>query len=317
MNIIKSEVSVIEQEPGIEGLYRFMEKCGRVTYKTEDKITQDSYSRFIKNVIYDRGHWAVFNLGTVYLKFGEWYEYNIFNELKKTAPWTKWQKIEKDIYLTTNYRVICQLGLQDFMETYWVEPTEYHYHRVGAKFICNRTTSHQLVRHRILCPLQESQRYCNYSRDKFGNELTFILPQWIYKERDIIGNTVDPLTGESRKYILSLDGVELWDTLCCCSRVVASRDKFWKYVEDEYMYELSDECELIPEDARGVLCGDIKTELCMVGYVEDWYYEPPKDSKEKAGFFTLRSAKDAQSDIRVLSNSLKEQFGERGYDKLK
>jgi hypothetical protein len=55
----------------------------------------------------------------------------------------------------------------------------------------------------------------------------------------------------------------------------------------------------------------------MTGYKEDWFYEPPKDSPEKAGFFFLRCAPDAQADIRVLAESLKEQMIEKGIDKWK
>lgn len=45
-------------------------------------------------------------------------------------------------------------------------------------FICSRAISHELVRHRALAPTQESQRYCNYSKGKFGGEVTFIEPLW-------------------------------------------------------------------------------------------------------------------------------------------
>ncbi len=47
---------------------------------------------------------------------------------------------------------------------------------ISVKFICDRGVSHELVRHRIASFAQESTRYCNYSQDKFGSELTFIKP---------------------------------------------------------------------------------------------------------------------------------------------
>lgn len=47
---------------------------------------------------------------------------------------------------------------------------------LSIRFICDRGVSHELVRHRLASFAQESTRYCNYSQDKFGNELTFIKP---------------------------------------------------------------------------------------------------------------------------------------------
>ena len=66
MKLIDSSVDILEQEPGVIGLYKHIEKVGRVTYKSEDKITDTSYINFI-NMLDKRGHWAPFDLGTVYL----------------------------------------------------------------------------------------------------------------------------------------------------------------------------------------------------------------------------------------------------------
>ena len=52
--------------------------------------------------------------------------------------------------------------------------------QIVVKFICDRGVSHELVRHRVASFAQESTRYCNYQKDKFGNELTFIIPCWMY-----------------------------------------------------------------------------------------------------------------------------------------
>jgi thymidylate synthase (FAD) len=318
MKIEKSKVEILEQEPGIIGMYRFIERAGRVAYKTEDKITEDSWQKFLK-MLKERGHWAVFNQGTVYLRFNPAKEMEAWKKLKETKPWTKWTKDADWVNVTTNYRVILQQDLGDFMEKYWTEPDASFYRRIGSLWSCSRATSHQLVRHRLFCYLQASQRYCNYSKDKFGGELTFILPQWIYRVRDDIGNTIDPVTYEPRNWILHLDGDHLWDELTLWDRTVSSRDDMWKAIEKEYMAEMlaGDGEKLLPEEARGILPNDIKTELIMTGYKEDWFYEPPKDSPEKAGFFFLRCAHDAQADIRVLAQDLKEQMIEKEIDKWK
>ena len=318
MKIEKSHVEILPQEPGVEGMLRLVEKVGRTAYKSEDRITDDSYKKFV-DMLYNRGHWAVFNLATVYL-IVPCNTVNVPNDLfaKPYSAYVKTDIVNDNFYITTNYRVICQLGLQEFMRKYWSEPTKNHYHRVVTHWTCSRSIGNELVRHRILNFLQESTRYCNYSKSKFGGELTFILPQWIYRVRNEIASTVDPLTGEDRSSIRDLDGQELWSALCCLDRTVAARDKFWKSAEEEYLYETTnDEGEhLKAEEARDCLPLGLKTEICAAGFVEDWLYEP-ENTKEKAGFFFLRSASDAHPDIKVLSDDLRRQFKEQGIDKLK
>lgn len=319
MKIIKSDVSILPQEAGIVGLFKHIEKVGRVAYKSEDKITPDSYIKFV-DMLYKRGHHAVFNLGTVYMAIPN-DKGDIIKKLKATSPWTKWTETPYVTMITTNYRVICQLGFKEVMEEYWTEPTENHYHRVTSHFICSRQIAQEITRHRIFCPVMESTRYCNYGKDKFGSQLTFILPQWAYRVRDRVGHTIDPQTYQPRDYILTYDGEELWNELTVWDRTVASRDNFWKAAEEQYIYETTtDEGEsLKAEEAAGSLPLGIKTELFFTGYVEDWMYENPEPEvdPEKAGFFFLRCAKDAHPDVRVLAISLKDQFEKSGITKLK
>lgn len=167
--------------------------------------------------------------------------------------------------------------------------------------------------------LQESQRYVNYSKDRFGGELTFILPQWIYRVREDIASTIDSQTGLSRSYIHDIDGQELWEDLTVWDRTIATFDRSWRNTEIDYLYATStDEGEkLKPEEARGLLPNDIKTELCMTGYIEDFTYIPSEDTPEKAGFFLLRCAKDAHPDMQILANDLKQQFIDTGLYNLK
>lgn len=321
MKIIKSNVEILGQGPGIIGMKKHIERCARISYKSEDRITEDSYIKFVGMLI-DRGHWACLEFGSVYLIIPSLSNNSsniFFINLFSTSDHNRIEYVGTDAYITTNYRFILQNNLEEIMEKYWVEPTQHHYHRVTSHWICSRSTSHQIVRSRVYSYIQESQRYVNYSKDKFGSEITIILPQWIYDVRKEVGSTIDPQTYEPRDYILSYDGEELVKELACWDRTVASRYDFWKYCEKEYLYETTtDEGETLnPEDARGVLCNDVKTELCMCGFLDDWFYVPKSDTTEKAGFFYLRSANSAQRDIRVLSQSLENQMRELGLDKLK
>lgn len=319
MKVINSKVTICPQEPGVIGMKKHIELAGRVAYKSESKITDDSYIKFL-DMLHSRGHWAVFSLGTVYLGIPRQENQEVIESLKSTAPYTKWTDTPDVIMVTTNYRVICQLGIQNILEKYWTEPTPQHHHRVTSHWICDRGTAQQLLRHRVFCPVMESTRYCNYSKSKFSGELTYILPQWIYRVRADVGYTVDPKTYLPRDYVLSLDGQELWDALCCYDRTVSARDDFWRAAEAQYIFETTtDESErLKAEEARGSLPLSVKTELFMTGYVEDWMYtNPDPESPEKAGFFQLRCAKDAQADIKVLADSLLGQFESAGLVKLK
>ena len=320
MKVIKSNVSILDQEPGVLGMYRHIERVGRVAYKSEDRITEDSWEKFVE-MLYKKGHHAVFNLGTVYLMIPKQGNDVIIDTLKSTAPWTVWEEKNNLMLFTTNYRVICQLGYINVMKNFWCEPTEDHYHRVTAHWICSRSIATEILRHRILCPVMESTRYVLYSREKFGGELSFILPQWIYRTRDSIAKTVDSLTGKSMSYIKDLDGQELWSELCCLDRTVAARDNFWRAAEEEYMYEVNtDEGEkLTAQEARDCLPLGLACDLFTTGYVKDWMYQnpSPETNPEKAGFFYLRCAADAHPDIRVLAIDLKRQFVEQGIADLK
>ena len=104
---------------------------------------------------------------------------------------------DKYAYITMNYRHIVENGWLDDLQ-YICEPTEYHERRVTVHFTCDRGVSHELVRHRVFSFAQESTRYCNYSKDKFGKELTFILPNWyINKETTSDGIFVNSTIAET------------------------------------------------------------------------------------------------------------------------
>ena len=311
MKIIKSSVEILPQEEGVVGMLKHIERIGRIAYKSEDKITEDSYIKFVE-MLKNRGHWAVFDSGTVYMVVPrglKWVDKLIRNPYSRV----EYDERKYRYFITTNYRVILKLGisLEELMK-YWVEPNEdprFH-KRLTTHWICSRGVSHELVRHRVFSFVMESSRYCNYSKDRFGGEITYIIPQWMYRVRENIGNTVDSLTMLPRDYILSLDGQEMVENLAAWDRTVASRYNLWQRIENDYIYETTtDEGEhLKAEEARGILCNDTKTELCMTGYLEDYIKYPDINSKEKEGFLYLRCAPDAHPDIRVLAEDLRKQI---------
>lgn len=237
MKLIESSVEFLSQEPGIEGLYRHIERCARVAYKSEDKITDESSKSFVDRMIKSH-HGAVLEHGTLYIK----YPYNWHVEDREPKPiidvrsWVKQFDTGHAEYLTTNYRDLIENGTESDID-FFCNPTEFHEKRYTMKFVCSRAIAQELTRHRVFSHTMESQRYCGYDKSKFGGELTFIMPQW-YKEA---------------KY----DSTKLNEF-----------DKHLKQTEDLYMFYR--DCEMQAQEARDILPNCTKTELCMTGFASDW-----------------------------------------------
>lgn len=166
MRLIKPKVEIINQESGVEGLFKHMELCARTCYKSEDKITEDSARKFIDNVIVARGHTAMLEHGTVYLKipYGIMYDTGYFsNEAIATKyidnPYSIVQNSQIYDYwcVTSNYRVLLQNGWLDDLQ-YLCEPTEYHVRRITVRFICDMGVAREFCRHRVFSFAQESTR---------------------------------------------------------------------------------------------------------------------------------------------------------------
>lgn len=108
-----------------------------------------------------------------------------------------------------------------------------HY-SVSVRFVVDRGISHELVRHRVASFAQESTRYCNYGKDDFGNEVTFILPNYLE-----VG---------TKSYRIWANSMQV--------------------AEDSYFALLSE--GLPPEQARAVLPVSLKTEIVMTANLREW-----------------------------------------------
>lgn len=258
MKLINPSVELITQAPGLEGIYKQVERVGRVCYKSEDKITEDSAKPFVDRMI-KSGHGAMLEHGTIYL-FIPWNEYYDKKTIKYLYNKYSVNNGVKDagVYITTNLRVLVENGWLDDLQ-YICEPTEFHERRVTVHFVCDRGVSHEFVRHRVMSFAQESTRYCNYSKDKFGNELTFIKPCWL-----------DIPTGQ---YVY-------WDGDWCDINKMKIQlpegehkdiDAFlWTLNNAETHYTLLINSGWKPQEARAVLPNSLKTELVVTGFVSDW-----------------------------------------------
>jgi len=288
MKLIKPSVEILEQGPGLQGIYDMIELCGKTSYKSPVKGGEEA-KKFVEARI-NEGHLAVLEFGTVYLRIDS--QGQISNSIWKIwgSPYSKLNYTGGINYLTTNYRVLVERDALDALE-YLCEPTEYHIKRYCARFITDRGVSHELVRHRTMSFCQESTRYCNYSKDKFGNELTFIIPSWSGNMREGVFDDAMSLDW----YWHSTDGRE--------PMIVNGKETqflgVFNKAEQCYLEAIKLGCT--PQEARQVLPNAIKTEICMCGFEEDWKH-----------FFDLRCAKNAHPDMQVLANQLKDKFEEQG-----
>ncbi len=178
MKLINPSVELITQTSGLEGIYKQVERVGRVCYKSEDKITEDSAKPFVERMIKSQ-HLAMLEHGTVYLAASDDSEDLIFWKVAN-SPYSKVVCNDRAnmLYVTTNLRVIAELNAWEVIDKYLCEPTELHIKRICLKFITSIGVSREFNRHRTTSIAEQSTRYCNYSKEKFGGEVTFVKPVW-------------------------------------------------------------------------------------------------------------------------------------------
>ena len=291
MRLINSGLEILEQQPGLDGIYKQIELAGRTCYRSEDKITEDSAKAFVDRMI-KSGHRAMLEHGTVYLTIpitdSTSYRIDAYRRNKYTRS-----DISKDVrnyYITTNLRVLVENNWLNDLQ-YICEPTEYHEKRVTVKWTCDRGVSHEFVRHRVFSFAQESTRYCNYSnKDKFGSEVTFILPCWADLLEGSYTNISkqNPEDGEFKQIMLHENNINAYPV------TTTSEGRFlWNclWSEHDYFDLLTQGWK--PQQARQVLPNALKTELVMTGFLSDWIH-----------FFELRCAPSAHPDAQKLAKEL-------------
>ena len=274
MKLIKPNFEIITQNSNNDGMLKHIELCGRVCYKSEDKIKDNTAAIFVNGLI-KSGHTSVLEHGTVYLKIPyhdgdddkrvdyNWICEKYYKNKYSSNPITK-VNIDKPLaytYITTNYRVLVENNWLDDLK-YQCEPTEFHEKRITVRFVCDRGILAEFTRHRSMSMTAESTRYCNYSKDKFGNELTFIIPCWI----EDIKNLTE-----------------------------AEKDWYNSLVDSEFAYIKLLNQGWTPQQARAVLPNALKTELIMTGFISDWRH-----------FLKLRCDKSAHPQAQELANMLLE-----------
>ena len=283
MKLINQSYKICNQTDfSISGIYKHIEKCTRVAYKSEDKITENSAASFINKLIIMK-HLAPMEFGTVHFKipttlFRTFIEDLIYCNLYN-KEWLKYKTVDSYIYFTTNYRHWLELEKKvSYIREYFdSEDNEYYPKRYTVKLITSRAVSHEVVRHRTMSFIQESQRFVNYSKAKFNNEITFIKPcrldlkEGTYTEKDYRD---DFYTNNSVEYDLMI-------------HLLTAEATYFKLLKKNWK----------PQQARVVLPNSTKTELYMCGFKEAWEH-----------FFELRDNKVVDPQMYDLAHPMHQEF---------
>lgn len=286
-------VELWQQQPGVEGMLKHIERCGRVSYKSEDRITDDSYKEFVNRMMVNH-HLSVLEHGSVYLKVPIRAETFYRIDSYKNNPHSK-AKINQEpddwyYYISTNYRVLVEHDWFDDLK-YLCEPTKYHEKRFSIHVITDRGVSAEANRHRVNTVTERSTRYCDYSNEKkFNGQVRVMVPP--------------ELKDKAQAFQGSEWGIELLKDYC--NDVVFGMynnkslfDEFdaWMFANlaCEFSYSKLRELGWTAQQARRVLPLDLETEMVHTAFKSDWDH-----------FLELRCAPNAHPDMQIVANKIKE-----------
>lgn len=270
-------------ENNVNDMYKIIELAGRTCYKSLDRIEEGSAEKFVQRMI-KSDHTAMLEHGTIYLKIPK-SEVGIIEEFtsnKKVIKYSWVNECDDFIYVTTNYRVIVENGLEEALK-YMCEVEGRHEPRMTVVLTTNLQVSHELVRHRVFSFAQESSRYCNYSKDKFDNELNFIIPTFGKYSSLLSDNRVNKLS------TIRPEAQIVW------SQIMQS-------IEDGYMKLAA--MGLNAQECAQVLPKATKTEIVVSGTWHDWQH-----------FFDLRkygTTGKPHPQMEEIANMIWDEFAEAG-----
>ncbi len=291
MKILQPNFEIWAQPDGLDAVYRQIERAGRVCYKSEQNTTETSARPFVERMIASE-HFAMLEHGTVYLHstdetFIDRYERNRFSHVNRKG---------NEAFITTNMRVLAENKWLDDIE--FISPYTHDFERrITVHFTTQVGVTREYNRHRANSMAEQSTRYCNYSKDKFGGEISINMPTWIAAEED-----VNKVEDASRNTLITL-----------CQQIISNTDKDWTAIDNWLFANLAAEAAYMnmiamghkPQEARVVLPLDINTELVHTGFVSDWKH-----------FFDLRAIGTTGAphpDAKVLALPLMEEFKKLGY----
>lgn len=284
MKLVKQSFEILEQTDfSLKGIKQFIERCGRVCYKSEDRITDTSYEKFVDMLI-NKDHARPLEFGTIHLKMKSsnfqgfmqaLYAEGIFNDV-----WIKSNYNEEVVYTTTNYRYYLDMIKRiPFIKNYFTEEdNEYYPKRYTVHFITSRGIMDEFRTHVTLSHLAESTRYCNYSKNKFNNVVTFVIPNWC---KSLVEGSIQ----EYSPFEINTDEAIFMNS------IQNAQNSYLSLLEEGWT----------PQQARDVLPLSVKSELISCGFGDAW-----------SNFLYRRCAKDAHPIAREIAIPLQDKFKEMG-----
>ena len=289
MKLIKQSFQLVDQKGfTLRDIYKHIEYCARISYKSQEKITDTSYKKFVI-MLKSRGHDRPLEFGTVHLKMSSpqfdalqmlliknkvyndcWIKYNVIDTEKESI-----------CYITTNYRYYMELCRYDRGVSEYLDPSDnpLYPRRYTVHMILDRGVMDEFRTHVGLSHLAESTRYCNYSKDKFNNEVTFVIPSWC-------NSLIEGSKQEYSPFEINGDEVEFMNAL--------------QNAQNSYLSLLK--MGWTPQQARSVLPLGIKSELISCGFEDAW-----------KNFFYRRDAPDAHPMAQEIAKLMHKEFIERGF----
>lgn len=242
---------------------RLAERCIRVCYKSEDKIGDNTDVKLIHSIA-KSGHFAMLEHISVYLKIPvKFAAKDVEAAAIQAITKSKYSRIisgNSDVFVSTNMRVIYEISPEMFEE--FVEHRGEHFkynvcpnitnctfeeskkfvRRVTILFDVDRVGSQSFCRHRVFSFAQESTRWCNYFKDKFGSEISISTPCWLKHE-------------DTNEFKTDMEAIE---------------QLYFKWINKGYPAQV----------ARYFLPFGLHTQIIMTGYVDDWkhFFELRNDS---------------------------------------
>ena len=311
MEFIVAGYEIIDQEPGLEGMYKAAELPGRICYGSQDKMAPGTAERFC-NGLMKSNHGAPLEHATVYLKSELKYDYVNNIEIEYLGcPLDKYENNKYSystsdgeyMYVTTNLRVLFENGWLDDLQ-YWCEPTKFHEKRVQVRFTVDRFTGEEFLRHRVASFNRESTRYVLFTKEKFGGgSIKYIIPVWMLDDvsRKEIDAIKDTSITDFCQSIIDFEAGEgpMTDVVAWMFALKACE---WSYCT------LTNQFGWKAEQARTVLPCAISSPLIKTASVTDWVH-----------FFNLRSIGTTgkpHPQAFELANPLMEDFINRGLIKF-
>lgn len=291
------------QKPGELGIYQQIERAGRVCYKSENNTTEDSAKPFVGRMI-EHEHFAMLEHGTVYLvcSHGEL-------PLYLTNKFSRVNTIDGKDYITTNLRVMAENKTLDDLKYRCDYEEGKHELRITVHFTTQIAITREYNRHRANSMAEQSTRYCNYTKNKFGSEICINLPTWIEEKTDFGGI----INEEGKCHFGDTDETNEEKFQELCEDIANQETEDWTLLDSwffanqaaEFAYMKLIEAGCKPQEARVILPLDTNTELVHTAFVSDWKH-----------FFDLRALGTTGAphpDAKILAYPLYEEFKSKGY----